>query len=83
MQEKFDPSGESLAKPDEPEPWLTAAEAAAYLKVEPRTLLAWTRAGTVTGYVLSGTERITWRFRKIDLDATLVRPAVPKKRRKE
>ena len=51
--------------------WLTATEAAAYLRVEPRTLLAWARAGKVTGYVLSGTQRITWRFRTVDLDATM------------
>jgi excisionase family DNA binding protein len=32
--------------------WLTAGEAASYLKVEPRTLLMWTRQGKVKGYVL-------------------------------
>jgi len=41
--------------------WLTAREAASYLKVEPRTLLLWARQGRIKGYVLSGTERIGWK----------------------
>lgn len=56
--------------------WLTAGEAASYLKVKTRTLLMWARAGKVKGYVLSGTDRITWRFRIPDLDAMLLKPAV-------
>ncbi len=56
--------------------WLTAGEAASYLKIEPRTLLLWARQGRVKGFVLSGTQRITWRFRAADLDATLVPPSV-------
>jgi excisionase family DNA binding protein len=56
--------------------WLTAREAASYLKVEHRTLLLWARTGKVKGYVLSGTSRRVWRFRAIDLDATLAMPAV-------
>lgn len=56
--------------------WMTAKEAAAYLKIEPRTLLAWARAGKVKGFVLSGDRRHVWRFRQIDLDATLLEPAV-------
>jgi excisionase family DNA binding protein len=56
--------------------WLTAGEAASYLKVEPRTLLLWARQGHIKGYVLSGTERITWRFRAEDLDATMTPPSV-------
>jgi len=56
--------------------WLTANEAAAYLKVQPRTLQAWARQGKVKGFTLSGTQRITWRFRTCDLDATLNPPAV-------
>jgi excisionase family DNA binding protein len=62
--------------PDQTSAWLTASEAAAYLKVEPRTLLLWTRQGKVTGYALSGTQRRVWRFRAIDLDAMLLTPAV-------
>jgi excisionase family DNA binding protein len=56
--------------------WLTATEAASYLKIEPRTLLMWARQGRIKGYVLSGTERITWRFRSEDLDATMTPPSV-------
>jgi excisionase family DNA binding protein len=50
---------------------MTADEAARYLKVKPRTLLQYARQGTVKGYVLSGTERITWRFLQSDLDAAM------------
>lgn len=56
--------------------WLTAGEAASYLKVKNRTLLMWARAGKLKAYVLSGTNRITWRFRIPDLDAMLHVPAV-------
>jgi excisionase family DNA binding protein len=56
--------------------WLTALEAAQYLRVEPRTLLMWARKGKVKGYVLSGTQRVTWRFRAEDLDATMSPPSV-------
>jgi excisionase family DNA binding protein len=57
--------------------WLTAAEAAEYLKVGKRTLLLWVRQGKVKGYPLSGTKRHVWRFRRPDLDAILVGPSVP------
>ena len=56
--------------------WLTAREAASHLRIEPRTLLLWARLGHIKGYVLSGTKRITWRFRAEDLDATLSAPSV-------
>lgn len=52
--------------------WLTAAEAAAYLKVKPRTLLLWVRQGRIPAYALSGTRRRVWRFRKEDLDKFLL-----------
>jgi hypothetical protein len=52
--------------------WLTSAEGAAYLKVEPRTLLDWARTGKVKGYTLSGAKRHVWRFRLNDLRAILV-----------
>lgn len=61
--------------------WLTATEAASYLKVEPRTLLAWARLGRVRGHVLSGTLRQTWRFLYSDLDAMLSSPSVAELRR--
>ena len=51
--------------------WLTAGEAAAYLKVRKRSLLLWVRQGKVTAYALSGTTRRVWRFRKEDLDSLL------------
>ena len=56
--------------------WLTASEAAAYLKVKTRTLLLWARQGKVKGYTLSGATRHVWRFRQSDLDATLDGPSV-------
>jgi excisionase family DNA binding protein len=57
--------------------WLTASEAAEYLKVRPRSLLLWVREGKIKAYALSGTRRHIWRFRKQDLDAILLsRPVV-------
>jgi excisionase family DNA binding protein len=61
--------------------WLTAVEAAQYLKVKVRTLLLWVRQGKVKAFALSGTKRRVWRFRHIDLDAALlespVLPSIP------
>lgn len=51
--------------------WLTAAEAAEYLKIERRTLLQWAREGKARAFKLSGTKRHIWRFRQPDLDAML------------
>jgi excisionase family DNA binding protein len=51
--------------------WLTLNEAAAYLKVQPRTLAQWVRQGKVPGHKLSGTQRCVWRFLERELDATL------------
>jgi len=56
--------------------WLTAEEAAAYLKVQPRTLLSWARQRKVKGFALSGTKRRVWRFRRADLDAALTATSV-------
>lgn len=56
--------------------WLTATEAAAYLKVRPRTLLLWTRNGRVKGYAVAGTRRRVWRFRPIDLDGAMLENSV-------
>jgi excisionase family DNA binding protein len=58
---------------EDPRDWLTAAEAAQYLKVKKRTLLFWARIGKVPGYLLSGTHRHTWRFLKSELDDTIIR----------
>jgi len=52
--------------------WLTADEAAEYLKVKTRSLLRWVREGKIRGYALSGTRRRIWRFLKSDLDAALL-----------
>jgi excisionase family DNA binding protein len=61
--------------------WLTANEAACYLKVKVRTLLLWVRQGKVKAFALSGTKRRVWRFRRQDLDAALlespVLPSIP------
>jgi excisionase family DNA binding protein len=58
--------------------WLTAAEAAGYLKIKVRTLLLWVRQGKVKGFALSGTKRRVWRFRKSDLDMMLLEsPVLP------
>jgi excisionase family DNA binding protein len=57
--------------------WLTAVEAAHYLKVKIRTLLLWVRQGKVNAFALSGTKRRVWRFRREDLDSALLsRPVV-------
>ena len=56
--------------------WLTATEAAAYLKVRVRTLLLWVRQGKVKAFALSGTKRRVWRFRQADLDSVLLESAV-------
>jgi excisionase family DNA binding protein len=56
--------------------WLTAKEAAGYLKVEPRTVLQWVRQGKLKGFTLSGTKRHVWRFQHVDLDAMLTLPSV-------
>jgi excisionase family DNA binding protein len=58
-------------------PWLSAEQAAAYLGIDSRTLLAWARRGKVKGYKLSGTQRHVWRFLIEDLDASIIgAPAV-------
>ncbi|MFZ1085714.1 MAG: helix-turn-helix domain-containing protein [Terracidiphilus sp.] len=51
--------------------WLTANEAAQYLKVKPRTLLQWARERKIPAHRLSGVQRCVWRFRKHELDAIL------------
>jgi excisionase family DNA binding protein len=56
--------------------WLTADEAAQYLKVKTRTLLLWVRQGKIKGHTLSGIVRHRYRFRQADLDATLESPSV-------
>lgn len=59
-------------QPPLPQLWLTAAEAAQYLKVKTRTILSWAREKQLKGYTLSGTERHVWRFLRADLDDMLL-----------
>ena len=56
--------------------WITASEAASYLRVKVRTLLLWTRKSKVKAYALSGTKRRVWRFRRLDLDEALLESPV-------
>lgn len=51
--------------------WLTAGEAAEYLKVEPRTILRWARERKIPAHPLMGTRRRIWRFLRSELDAIL------------
>jgi excisionase family DNA binding protein len=51
--------------------WLTSTEAAAHLKVAPRTLVRWARGGLIPAHRLSGSARVTWRFLRSELDAML------------
>lgn len=52
--------------------WLTASEAAAYLRIKPRTVLAWAKAGKIPAHPLSGSKRVTFRFLQSELDAMLL-----------
>src|SRR5579871_3083788 len=56
--------------------WMTAEEAAGYLKIERKTLLAWVRRGQIRAYHLSGNKRCIYRFRQQDLDASMAVTAV-------
>lgn len=61
--------------------WLTANETAVYLKVKPRTILKWAKAGRIPAHPLSGAKRVTWRFLKGELDAMLALPSAAEGRR--
>ena len=52
--------------------WLTAREAAQYLRVAHRTLLQWAKEGRIPAHRLSGTARVTWRFRADELDGAIM-----------
>ena len=56
--------------------WLTAAEAAAYLKVRARTLAQWARENKVPAHRLSGQQRVRWRFLRSELDGMLLPSSV-------
>lgn len=64
-------SGTSKIGPETLSEWMTAGEAAAYVRTKPRTLLKWVREGSIKAWPLHGAKRRTWRFRKEDLDAAL------------
>ena len=55
--------------------WTTAEEAAAYLKVQHRTVCQWAKQGKIPAHPLSGTLRRTWRFFRRELDAMLLKSA--------
>jgi excisionase family DNA binding protein len=55
--------------------WLTSIEAGEYLKVRPRTIVQWAKQGKIPGHRLSGCKRITWRFLRSELDATILPPS--------
>ena len=50
--------------------WLTASEAAEYLKVSHRSIVKWARSGRIPAHRLGG-GRHTWRFLRSELDAML------------
>lgn len=52
--------------------WLTAKEAAQYLRVAHRTVLEWAKTGKIPAHKLSGTARVTWRFRADELDSAMM-----------
>jgi excisionase family DNA binding protein len=52
--------------------WLTATEAAQYLRVAHRTILDWAKTGKIPAHRLSGTRRCTWRFRADELDGAIM-----------
>lgn len=54
--------------------WWTGHEAAAYLKVEYRTVLRWAKQRKIPAHPLSGQKRITWRFLKSELDHAILTP---------
>ena len=51
------------------EAFLDPHQAAAFLNLDPRTLLRWAREGIVPAHPLSGHKRRTWRFLASELEA--------------
>lgn len=73
-----DASNDSLADVFSEAPhstWLTAAEAARYLKIKTRTILFWARCGKIKAYSPTGTKRQAWCFLQSDLDTMLIHSA--------
>jgi excisionase family DNA binding protein len=53
-------------------PWMNAREAAHYLRVAHRTVLQWAKEGRIPAHRLSGTLRVTYRFRAAELDGAMM-----------
>lgn len=68
------------AQPSPRVDWLTAKEAASYVKIPTRTLLLWTRQGKVQAFALSGTKRRVWRYRRDDFGSVAAEPSCAKLR---
>jgi excisionase family DNA binding protein len=54
-----------------PSPWLTKAEAAEYMRVDPRTIDRWAATGRLTKHRVAGVQSV--RFSRDELDR-LVQP---------
>jgi len=54
----------------DPAGWMTLRQAAAYLKISPKTVCAWRSDGKIKGKLFGK----RWRFDKESLDAALVSP---------
>jgi len=53
-----------------PEPFISAEEVAAHLKVQRRQILEMTRRGVLPGYPLgTGSSRRVWRYKLTEIDA--------------
>jgi len=59
-----------MTTPTTDSPWLTHAEAAAYLRVHPRTISRWADAGRLTKRQIDGLRSV--RFARAELDALVV-----------
>jgi excisionase family DNA binding protein len=57
--------------------WLTAKEAALYLRANHRTILLWARQGRIKGHRLTSTRRSVWRFKREELDTAFTAPQLP------
>jgi hypothetical protein len=54
-----------------PEPFVDATRAAAFLGIKPRRLLEMARAGQIPGYPLGTGTRRTWRFRITEISKAI------------
>jgi excisionase family DNA binding protein len=61
-----DPKGSHAVVTSRPgfiEPFVSASEVAKFLKLSPRSVAKMARDGRLPAYRISGSERMTWRFR--------------------